>query len=84
MHQNNPNRYVTEYLDLRLCGCMELMAQYPDGHFDWAITDPPYGIGVTAMNMGGRKTVRPDKKAGTTHPLRPNTSPNCGGFHAIK
>jgi site-specific DNA-methyltransferase (adenine-specific) len=25
--------------------CMELMAEYPDKHFDLAIVDPPYGIG---------------------------------------
>ncbi len=33
---------------------MELMARYPDNHFDLAIVDPPYGIGVN-MNMGVRK-----------------------------
>ena len=27
------------------CDCMELMARYPDKHFDLAIVDPPYGIG---------------------------------------
>ena len=26
---------------------MKLMARYPDNHFDLAIVDPPYGIGVT-------------------------------------
>ena len=26
--------------------CMELMAEYPDKHFDLAIVDPPYGIGA--------------------------------------
>ena len=31
-------------LDLRNCDCMELMSQFPDGHFDLAIVDPPYGI----------------------------------------
>lgn len=31
-------------LDLRNIDCMELMAQYPDKHFDLAIVDPPYGI----------------------------------------
>lgn len=25
--------------------CMEIMAKYPDKHFDLAIVDPPYGIG---------------------------------------
>ena len=28
------------------CDCMELMKQYPDNHFDLAIVDPPYGIGI--------------------------------------
>ena len=31
--------------ELHLCDCMELMALYPDKHFDLAIVDPPYGIG---------------------------------------
>lgn len=26
--------------------CMDLMARYPDKHFDLAIVDPPYGIGM--------------------------------------
>ena len=26
--------------------CMELMARYPDKHFDLAIVDPPYGIDI--------------------------------------
>lgn len=30
--------------DLRNCDNMELMAEYPDNHFDLAIVDPPYGI----------------------------------------
>lgn len=42
--------------------CMEGMREYPDKFFDLAIVDPPYGIGVNQMNMGGRKTVRPDKR----------------------
>lgn len=31
---------------------MELMAQYPDKHFDLAIVDPPYGIGMSGGNVG--------------------------------
>jgi site-specific DNA-methyltransferase (adenine-specific) len=49
-------------LDLRLGCCMDVMKTFPDGYFDLAIVDPPYGIGVNSMNMGSRKTVRPDKK----------------------
>jgi site-specific DNA-methyltransferase (adenine-specific) len=33
--------------------CMELMKQYPDGYFDLAVTDPPYGININ-MNQGRR------------------------------
>lgn len=35
---------IPNYLDLRNCDNMELMAQYPDKHFDLAIVDPPYNI----------------------------------------
>ena len=49
-------------LDLRLTDCMELMRETPDNAYDLAIVDPPYGIGVNSMNMGSRKTVRPDKR----------------------
>ena len=41
---------------------MDLMARYPDGYFDLAIVDPPYGIDVTKMNMGSRKRSKEDKK----------------------
>jgi len=40
---------------------MQLMARYEDNHFDLAIVDPPYGIDVTKMNMGGRKRNKEDK-----------------------
>ena len=32
-------------LDLRRADCMDVMAEFPDGYFDLAIVDPPYGIG---------------------------------------
>jgi len=34
---------------------MELMAEFPDNHFDLAIVDPPYGIGASEMQMGKGK-----------------------------
>jgi site-specific DNA-methyltransferase (adenine-specific) len=36
---------------------MEVMADYPDGYFDLAIVDPPYGIrvGDNKQGMGRRK-----------------------------
>jgi site-specific DNA-methyltransferase (adenine-specific) len=50
----------TEYLDLRLMDCMDMMREFPDKHFDLAIVDPPYGIGCdgakqTSGSHGGRK-----------------------------
>lgn len=32
--------------------CMIGMARYPDRHFDLAIVDPPYGIGMDGGNVG--------------------------------
>jgi len=51
--------------DIRLYNqdCMEAMKDMSDNQFDLAIIDPPYGINVNQMNMGGRKTIEPtDKK----------------------
>ena len=42
---------------------MELMARYPDKHFELAIVDPPYGINLANMNMGsGNKPKHCNKK----------------------
>ena len=38
-------------LDLRCADCMDVMAEFPDGYFDLAIVDPPYGIGVQGKNL---------------------------------
>ena len=44
----------TDLLDIRHADCMDLMREYPDNHFQLAIVDPPYGIGVKT-NMGRRR-----------------------------
>ena len=31
--------------------CMDLMARYPDKHFDLALVDPPYGIGASKPSI---------------------------------
>ena len=43
---------------------MELMARYPDGYFDLAIVDPPYGIGADKHHLipTGGKAVTSKKK----------------------
>jgi site-specific DNA-methyltransferase (adenine-specific) len=38
-------RIIRDFVDARLADCMSVMADYPDGYFDLAIVDPPYGIG---------------------------------------
>jgi site-specific DNA-methyltransferase (adenine-specific) len=40
---------------------MELMARYPDKHFDLAVVDPPYGLDLTNMNMGVGKSKKASK-----------------------
>jgi site-specific DNA-methyltransferase (adenine-specific) len=36
----------TNTLDIRHMDCMDLMAEFPDNHFELAVVDPPYGIGI--------------------------------------
>jgi site-specific DNA-methyltransferase (adenine-specific) len=49
-------RFQTNLLDLRLGDCMDLMRDTPDGFFDLAIVDPPYGIGMDGnANWSGSK-----------------------------
>jgi site-specific DNA-methyltransferase (adenine-specific) len=48
-------------IELHNIDCMEYMKGLDDNAFELAIVDPPYGINVTKMNMGGRNTVKPDK-----------------------
>ena len=45
--------YTTDLLDLRLGDCMDVMRDTPDGFFDLAIVDPPYGIGEALVKGGG-------------------------------
>lgn len=49
--------------------CMQGMKEFPDGFFDLAIVDPPYGIGID-----GQKRLFP----------RPNTSANWNAFQKRK
>lgn len=41
---------------------MEVMSHVHDNEFSLSCVDPPYGIGVNSMNMGGRQTITPDKR----------------------
>ena len=46
-------------LDLRRADCMDMMAEFPDGYFDLAIVDPPYGIGQDVCHTGTKKLKGP-------------------------
>ena len=41
--------------------CMAGMARCPDKYFELAVVDPPYGIGVSKMDMGIGKSPRCSK-----------------------
>jgi len=44
--------------ELYLGDCLELMARYPDKHFDLAIVDPPYGMGCHHQNNKQIKGIK--------------------------
>ena len=56
------NEYHSGKIHIYNGDCMDLLRQTPDKYYDLAIVDPPYGIGVNQMNMGGRNTVKPTTK----------------------
>jgi len=42
--------------------CIEGMKQYPDNHFDLAIVDPPYGIGIDGQKKTENKNPKHNRK----------------------
>ncbi len=51
-------KYKTDFLSLHHCDCMDLMKQYHDKHFDLAIVDPPYGLGIDGQKGDVKKGVQ--------------------------
>jgi site-specific DNA-methyltransferase (adenine-specific) len=49
---------IGEYYNM---DCMELMAKYPDKHFDLAIVDPPYGIREDGYRENNRSKLAKSK-----------------------
>ena len=45
---------ITDKIEITNEDNMKLMARYPDNYFDLAICDPPYGLGDSVVNSGGR------------------------------
>lgn len=46
--------------------CLEVMRRYPDGYFDLAVTDPPYGLGVDGQKE--RRDIRHPQHSRKAHP----------------
>lgn len=85
----NRGEIVFELNRLYNVDCMEGMKEIPDGYFQLAIIDPPYGIGESGKKnkSRGRLAVSQDYapiSVGIGTRRRLNTSQNCGGFPAIK
>ena len=47
--------------EVKLIDNMDYMRTVADKFFDLAIVDPPYGIKVTSMNMGGEENSKANK-----------------------
>lgn len=45
--------------------CMQGMKEFPDGFFDLAIVDPPYGIGIDGQKLSINKNPKHNRKAHT-------------------
>ena len=67
---------------------MQGMREFPDGFFDLAIVDPPYGIGIDSGNGFAEirsitgKSIR--GKAGTASRRPKNISESLNGYPEIK
>lgn len=57
--------------------CMNVMARYPDKHFDLAVVDPPYGIfGVGGVNLTPSDGLKKKSKREQVEHGRVNTETN--------
>jgi site-specific DNA-methyltransferase (adenine-specific) len=56
---------ITDKIRITNEDCMLLMARYPDGYFDLAIVDPPYGIGVDGQKQTINKNPKHNRKQHT-------------------
>jgi site-specific DNA-methyltransferase (adenine-specific) len=53
---------ITDKINLHHTDCMDFMRGIPDGYYELAIVDPPYGIDRNGMNMGNSIFNKDDKK----------------------
>lgn len=62
----------TDLLDIRNVDCMELMKEFPDNHFDLAVVDPPYGIGMDGRNSIKKRRKKTQKNGAVSYIKRSN------------
>jgi site-specific DNA-methyltransferase (adenine-specific) len=53
---------ITDKINLHHIDCMDFMRDIPDGYYELAIVDPPYGIGETAKRAKQRVPKTQSKK----------------------
>jgi len=73
-------------LDLRLADCMDLMREFPDGYFDLAIVDPPYGIGIVSQFKKTTESKRSMMRGmnGITGSEWDSATPDCQYFAELR
>jgi len=72
---------LTEKLTLTCEDNMQLMSRYPDGYFDLAIVDPPYGIGESSNDNKSRSKLGKSKDYGSKN--WDNSAPNKEYFNEL-
>lgn len=67
-----------------LMDCMEGMAKYPDNHFELAVVDPPYGIGMSGtIGIGVGKDKGFTRKKEYVNKEWDNSIPNAEYFYQL-
>lgn len=79
----------TPLLDIRHADCMDLMAGYADDHFDLAVADPPYGIGMHGQEWNntprGQKSIKGKSKGLRVQPKQwDNATPDGAYFKELE
>jgi site-specific DNA-methyltransferase (adenine-specific) len=54
---------ITDKINLHHTDCMDFMRDIPDGYYELAIVDPPYGIGMDGGNVGYKGSNNFKKKS---------------------
>jgi len=75
---------LTEKLTLTCEDNMQLMSRYPDGYFDLAIVDPPYGIGFSDYERGSSGVKVKERYTKNGKKRWDNSTPTKEYFNELK